>query len=215
VAIVPLRNARWADATPKPVASCPADDAALVSAVIAGHPSARAELFDRHAPHVQRVLARVLGHDAELADLLHEVFVRALAQMERLDDPSALKAWLTAIAVFTAREHIRRRARGRWLRLFAHEDLPDAPALVAGEEVRESLRATYAVLDRLGVEDRIAFALRFIDGLELGEVAAACNVSLNTIKRRLVRAEKRFFALARREPSLHRWLEGGTRCDPA
>jgi RNA polymerase sigma-70 factor (ECF subfamily) len=145
--------------------------------------------------------------------LLHEVFARALAQIERLDDPSALKAWIAAIAVFTAREHIRRRARGRWLRFFSSEDLPDIPVLEPGEDIRESLRATYEVLDRLRVEDRIAFALRFIDGIELGEVAALCNVSLNTIKRRLARAEKRFFALARQKPELHEWLEGGTRCE--
>jgi len=140
------------------------------------------------------------------------VFARALEQIDRLGDPSALKAWLTAIAVFTAREQIRRRVRGRWLRFFASEDLPEVSATAPGEEIRESLRATYAVLDRMGVDDRIAFALRFIEGLELGAIAAACDVSLNTIRRRLARAETRFLALAAREPSLQDWLEGGTRC---
>jgi RNA polymerase sigma-70 factor (ECF subfamily) len=189
-----------------------ADDSALVSALRQGHPAARAELFDRFATHVRRVLVRVLGHDTELADLLHEVFARTLAQIDRLEDPSALKGWLTAIAVFTAREHIRRRMRSRWLRFFASEDLPDVPVASADEEVRESLQRTYVVLDRLGVDDRIAFSLRFIEGLELAEVAAACGVSLNTIKRRLARAEKRFLALARSEPALQEWLERGTRC---
>ena len=213
--VVPLHKPRRSGqaSRPAPAAPAPRDDAALVHALVADEPSARAELFDRHAPHVQRVLARVLGHDSELPDLLHEVFARALAQIELLADPSALKAWLTGIAVFTAREQIRRRTRGRWLRFFASEDLPDLPAVSAGEEVRESLRATYAVLGRLPVDDRIAFALRFIEGLELGDVAAACGVSINTIKRRLARAETRFLALARREPSLHDWLEGGTRCE--
>jgi RNA polymerase sigma-70 factor, ECF subfamily len=214
MSVVPLHKPRRAGPSARPVAAIVArDDAALVAALASEDPSARAEVFDRYAPHVQRVLARVLGHDNELADLLHEVFVRALAQIDRLDDPSALKAWLTSIAVFTAREHIRRRVRGRWLRFFASEDLPEVPFLAAGEEIRESLRATYAVLDRLGLDDRIAFSLRFIEGLELGEVAAACCVSLNTIKRRLARAEKRFVSLARREPSLREWLEGGTRCE--
>jgi RNA polymerase sigma-70 factor (ECF subfamily) len=188
------------------------DDAALVSALMRGDPAARAELFDRHAQHVQRVIARVLGYDIELADVLHEVFARALAQIDRLEDPAALKWWLTTVAVFASREHIRRRTRGRWLRFFANEDLPELPVASANEEVRESLRRTYAVLDRLGVDDRIAFSLRFIEGLDLGEVAAACGVSLNTIKRRLARAERRFIALARREPALHDWLERGTRC---
>jgi RNA polymerase sigma-70 factor (ECF subfamily) len=212
MSVVPLHKPRRSGAAAQAVAVLPLGDAELVSALIAGHPSARAELFDRHAQHVQRVLARVLGHDDELADLLHEVFARALEQIDRLGDPSALKAWLTAIAVFTAREQIRRRVRGRWLRFFASEDLPEVSATEPGEEIRESLRATYAVLDRMGVDDRIAFALRFIEGLELGAIAAACDVSLNTIRRRLARAEKRFLALAEREPSLQDWLEGGTRC---
>ncbi len=188
------------------------DDVALVLALKSGTPTARSEFFERYAPHVQGVLVRVLGHDAELADFLHEVFARALATIHRIEDPSALKWWLTAVTVFTAREHIRRRTRNRWLRFFASEDLPDVPFESAGEDVRESLRQTYAVLDRLSVDDRIAFSLRFIEGLDLGEVAAACNVSLNTIRRRLARAEKRFLALARREPALHEWLERGTRC---
>jgi RNA polymerase sigma-70 factor, ECF subfamily len=187
------------------------DDAALVSSLKRGDRAARAELFDRYAPHAQRVLARVLGHDVDLADLLHEVFARAFTQVDRLEDPAALKWWLTAIAVFTAREHIRRRQRSRWLRFFANEDLPDLPAVGANEEVREALRSTYAVLDRLGADDRIAFSLRYIEGLDLGEVAAACCVSLNTIKRRLARADKRFVALARREPALHDWLARGAR----
>ncbi len=213
MSVVPFTRARDRGA---PGARAPlvarGDDAALVSALMRGDAAARAELFDRHAQHAQRVLARVLGHDIELADVLHEVFARALAQIDRLEDPAALKWWLTTIAVFTAREHIRRRTRNRWLRFFASEDLPDIPVVSADEEVRESLRRTYAVLDRLGVDDRIAFSLRFIEGLDLGEVAAACGVSLNTIKRRLARAERRFVALARREPALHDWLERGTRC---
>jgi RNA polymerase sigma-70 factor (ECF subfamily) len=67
------------------------------------------------------------------------------------------------------------------------------------------------VLGRLPVDDRIAFSLRFIEGLELTEVARACGVSLNTIKRRLDRAERRFVALAAREPSLREWLDQGAR----
>jgi len=188
-----------------------ADEATLVRALVAGNGAARVELFDRYAPYVQRILARVLGPDPELADLLHEVLCRALDQIGTLDDPGALKAWLTSVAVFTAREQIRRRTRGRWLRFFAPEDVPEVPAIAAGEEIREALRATYAVLARLGAEDRIAFALRYVEGLELADVAAACGVSLNTVKRRLAAAERRFVALAGREPPLREWLEGGER----
>ncbi len=183
------------------------DDEALVLALLEGHPAAKAELFDRYMRHVERILARMLGHDADLADLLHEVFVRSLGAIGTLEDARALKAWLTGIAVVTAREHLRRRIRGRWLRFFAPEDLPEVGGAAPDDEGREALRATYAVLARLGADDRIAFALRHVEGLELRDVADACGVSLNTIKRRLARAESRFSSLAAREPALQPWTE--------
>jgi RNA polymerase sigma-70 factor (ECF subfamily) len=74
------------------------------------------------------------------------------------------------------------------------------------------MRAVYRVLGGLNTDQRIAFALRFIAGMELTEVAASCGVSLATIKRRLGRAQSAFTSAARREPSLVEWLaEQGAR----
>lgn len=185
------------------------DDASLVAALRAGNPAAPAALFDRHAAHLQRVLVRTLGLDPELPDLLHEVFLRALQEIGGLREGSSLKGWLTSIAVFTAREHIRRRSRRRWLRYLPWDELPDLEAPQAAPEVSEALRSTYAVLDELPADERIAFALRYVDQMELTEVAQGCRVSLATIKRRLARAEKRFVAIARRFPALEGWLEEG------
>lgn len=187
-------------------------DAALVEGIRAGQVSARAALFDRHAAHVQRVLARVLGHDPDLADLVQDVFVRAFAGIDALEDPAVLRGWLTSIAVFTARGCIRRRTVRRWLGLLpAREEPPEVAAVTPTEDVSAALRATYAVLARLPADERIAFALRFVDGMELTDVARAAGTSLATIKRRLARAEQRFLALARREPALREWIEGGAR----
>lgn len=185
------------------------DDSEIVFALREGHPSAKIELVDRYARHVERILARILGHDADLEDLVHEVFARSLKSIGTLIEPSALRAWLTGIAVITAREHIRGGVRGRWLRFFANDELPEVETDGPDHESREALRVTYAVLDRLGPEDRIAFALRHVEGLELAEVASASGASLNTIKRRLARAERRFLALAEREPALKPWLREG------
>jgi RNA polymerase sigma-70 factor (ECF subfamily) len=187
------------------------DDTGLVEAVRRGHPAAKAELFDRYVHHVQRVLARILGGDQELADLLHEVFVRALGRIGTLEAPERLKSWLTGVAVLTARECLHRRWRGRWLRFLAAEDVPEIESSDASEEIREALRVTYAILDRLGTEDRIVFTLRFLEGLEVTDVASACGMSLNTVKRRIARAERRFLLLAERERALEDWLDGGAR----
>jgi RNA polymerase sigma-70 factor, ECF subfamily len=189
-----------------------ASDADLVRGMVARDPEAMGAFYDRHAAHVLRILARILGsREGELKDLQHEVFVRAFSSIQTLADPNAVRAWLTSIAVFTARICIQRRTRGRWLRFFSPEELPSAIAPDADHEAGAALRATYAILDRMATDERVAFALRFIDGLELTDVAAACGVSLATIKRRLARAEVSFARMARSEPVLADWLEGGAR----
>jgi RNA polymerase sigma-70 factor (ECF subfamily) len=187
------------------------DDAAMVVAMQAGNRAAIAAFYDRYHAHVLRTLTRVLGPERELSDLHHDVLVSALASIDDLRDPGALKSWLTSITVFTARTRILRRKRTFWLRLLPWYELPEIEAAAPNEDVTEALRATYAVLDELPVDERVPFALRFVGGMELTEVASACAVSLATIKRRLARAEAHFTTLAREHPALTDWIEGGTR----
>ncbi len=186
------------------------DGGELIAALQAGQPAAAALLFDQYAPQVRRVLARVLGLDPELPDLLQEVFLRALEGAGRLGPDAQLDRWLTGIAVHTARQTIRRRVRWRWLRpLGLGADLEPVPVTPPDPDATRALRDTYAVLARMPTDERIAFALRFLEGMELTEVAACLEVSLATIKRRLARAERRFEALGSRFPSLAPWLDGG------
>jgi RNA polymerase sigma-70 factor (ECF subfamily) len=193
----------------------PESDELLVLSLRARHADAGTQLFDRYAPHVRRVLVRVMGPDSEILDLVHDVFVTALESVDRLIDPRALRAWLTQIAVFTARARIRRRVRGRILRFLPFSELPETEQPPADFEGSEAMQAVYRVLGGLDTDQRIAFALRFVGGMELTEVAASCGVSLATIKRRLARAQTTFAGAAADEPALAEWLsasvpEGGT-----
>jgi RNA polymerase sigma-70 factor (ECF subfamily) len=187
----------------------PESDEVLVIALRARHPDAGTQLFDRYAPHVRRVLVRVMGPDSEILDLVHDVFLTALESVHRLLDPKALRAWLTQIAVFTARARIRRRVRGRILRFLPFSELPEPELQPADFEASEAMQAVYRVLDALDTDQRIAFALRFVAGMELTEVAASCGVSLATVKRRLSRAQTSFASLAGKEPALSEWLALG------
>ena len=183
-----------------------ADDVELVRAVLAGDAQARAAFFDQHAALVQRVLARLLGADAELEDLLHDVFVEAFAGLRGLRDPRAIRAWLVGIAAHTARRCIRRRQRGRWL-VFPGETLPE-PSAPIGEEAYSELRTIQWLLGQLSVDERLVLSLRWLEGMQVDEVAQACGLSHSTTKRRLAAAEKRFRALLRRYPEVERWFGG-------
>jgi RNA polymerase sigma-70 factor, ECF subfamily len=182
-------------------------DAELVAALLAGERSAGASLYDRHHVYVRRVLMRVLGPDADLHDLVQEVFIAAIASIARLADPRALRSWLAGITVNCVRVELRRRMRSS-LSLFPPSELPERAATVTTPEIDEAVRATYRVLTRLAADERIPFALRFIDGMELLEIATACGVSLATTKRRLASARKKFVSMARTYPELSDWLTG-------
>jgi len=189
------------------------DDVELVAGLRAGEPWARAAFFDRYAPLVERMLRRILGHDrhTEMADLVHDTFVQALTSLDRLRDPSALPAWMQAVAAHTAYKTIRSRRARRWLRFWEPEELPEVPVEGVDPEVAEAYRRTYAVLERFPSEERVAFSLRYLEGMDVARVAATCGVSLATIKRRLARAEQRFVRAAQRDEVLRPWLEGGGR----
>lgn len=196
--------ARMGEVVTLPVrrAAAKRSDAELVQGALSGDPAAAGEIFDRHAPRVRRVLARILGPDGDLQDLVQDVFVFALRDLDKVRDRDALGSWLTGVAVHTARRAIRKRTRWRWIRFFAPEDVPEAPSDGHDHEASEALVATFRILGRLPADERIAFSLRFLDGMELTEVAAACEVSLATVKRRLRRAEDAFRAAAAKEPAL-------------
>ena len=187
------------------------DDEALVAGLRAESPVAVAAFVARYESHVRSVLVRILGDDPEVPDLHHDVFLRALRAARQIKDPGALAGWLSIIAVNVARTALKRRERARWLRFLPWTELPEVEAPAATDDDVEALQRTYALLAELPADERIAFALRFVEGMDLTEVATACGVSLATIKRRLRRAEDAFLELARADPRLAAWLEGGSR----
>lgn len=175
-----------------------------------GAKSAERELVALFWPRIGRTLLRVLGSSSEIDDLTQEVLIRVFARLDRVRDAASLRPFVTSTTVFVARETLRRRARKRWLVFTAPAELPEIELPNATPEVRRAVEAFYRVLAKLPVDERVAFSLRYIEGMELTEVAWASEVSLSTIKRRLKAAEARFSKLAAERPELAELLAEGT-----
>jgi RNA polymerase sigma-70 factor (ECF subfamily) len=205
------RRARLARAGGDGLAGGAADDEELVRGLRHRKTWAERALLERYTGHVERVLTHILGSHRDLDDLAQEVFLRALARVDDLREPRALRDWLAAFAVNVAREAIRTKRRRWWQVLRAPDETPELEAPSASAEDRAAVRAFYEVLAALDVDARIAFTLRHVDGMELTEVAGACGVSLATIKRRLKAAEDDFCAQGRTRDALTRFFEEGTR----
>jgi len=184
-----------------------AREARLVAGLKEGQPWARAALVDLYGVHVRRVLIRVLGtSDPDIDDLAQETLMSALQGVKKLQSADALKAWLTSIAVFSARGTIRRRQRWRWMRSSSEVDLASSPT--ASPDIADAARCVYKILDQMPADERIPFSLRMFEGLELSELVDACQMSMATLRRRLASAQARFDKAAAQSEVLAPWLQG-------
>lgn len=183
------------------------DDASLVMGLRAGHVGAGTVFYDRYANHVQRVITRVMGVDAELMDITNEVFYQSLRSIQSLKEPERLKAWVTQIAVFTSRKWIRKRKRRSWLKFFPHDEVPEAATAVDEKKENKAGKAIREVINRMPAEERIVFTLRYLEEMQISEIANACGYSVRTAKRRLAQCERRFKTMAQSDPEIAGYLE--------
>jgi RNA polymerase sigma-70 factor (ECF subfamily) len=160
------------------------DDATLVAQAIAGNERAFATLYRRHARYVAGVVYRLMGSDSELEDVVQEGFVDASRALETLNDPAGFRPWLARIVVRRVHKRLARRRRWRWL----VGSVGDVAAKVSDPAARERVDALYETLATIGPKLRIPWTLHVIEGQTLPEVAAVCELSLATVKRRIAEA---------------------------
>jgi RNA polymerase sigma-70 factor, ECF subfamily len=148
------------------------------------------EAFRRYAPHVARVGFRILGSRDQMQDLVQDVFLKAHDWIARIDDPLALKSWLTTVTVREARTRLRLRR----MRSFLHLDDSHGYASIASPTASPAERALateiYRILDGVAANARVAWTLRYVEGLTLPETAQHCGCSLATAKRRIAAVQR-------------------------
>lgn len=161
------------------------------------------KLFRRYRGRVTAVLLSTAGADHELADLVQEVFAQVLKSLPSFrGDMESLTPWISRIAVFTARRCIRTRRRRWWLRPSTAADGIEPVDVQASPAVFCALSRAEEIIERMPEKEQMAFRKRFVEGLSLEQSAAACNISLATVKRWLERARTRFDRYAAEDPYL-------------
>jgi RNA polymerase sigma factor (sigma-70 family) len=168
------------------------DDAAIVHASLRD-PDQFAAIFDRHAPHVHRYLARRLGREAA-DDLVAETFLIAFGKRKRYDQNRAdARPWLYGIATNLISQHRRDEARQLRLRNAIGPD-PDvashAERVVAQVAAQAMGQLLGTALAELSTGDRDVLLLVAWEGLTYDQVATALDIPVGTVRSRLNRARK-------------------------
>ena len=158
-------------------------DAELAHALIAGQPNAPEQAWDRYAPLVHRIVSRALGPDAEVEDVVQEIFFRLFARIHTLRKPEALRSFVVSFAVRIVKWELRRRRARRWLTLSETGQVPEDHLMVMNAENRYALQRLYGTLDKLSARERLVLVLRHVEGMTLEAIAEALDLSLATVKR--------------------------------
>jgi RNA polymerase sigma-70 factor (ECF subfamily) len=182
-------------------------DAALVDALLQGSERAASAIWYRHAPAVRRTLARSLGPDQELEDLLQEVFMGLVKSASKLEDPNNLRSYLVSIAFRTSAMEIRRRKVRRWVTLTSTGEVPDAVALQREPDEARALKALYEILDTLSTRDRLVFVARHVEGMQIDETAQSLELSKATVWRAGKATLERVIGQAQKNPALAAYVE--------
>jgi RNA polymerase sigma-70 factor (ECF subfamily) len=183
-----------------------ADDATLARALIAGQPEAPRLVWARFSALVRRIIRRSLGPEPDVEDVVQDVFASLFAKPAMLREPGSIRAFIVSVAMHSVSYELRRRRLRRLVGLAPTSELPDIRVVESHPESREALLRFYAILDRLRPRDRLAFVLRFIEGMKVADIASAMKISGPTARRCFTRAHQRVSLLVGRDPFLREYL---------
>ncbi len=171
----------------------PLSDRVLLERHLRGDREAFAQLMRTYGSTVLGYLARCGVPASERDDLFQEVFCKVHRALSRGLPDGAVRPWLLAITVNTARDSFRRARVRSVVRL--DEDAGDDRADDAREaspddaaEARETASFLERELAKLPLDQREVLVLCSVEGMSVDEVAVAVDAPVNTVKTRLRRA---------------------------
>jgi RNA polymerase sigma-70 factor, ECF subfamily len=165
----------------------------LVEQARAGDRAARQRLYRQHVNRVFRTVRGLLRSETEAEDVTQDAMWIALTSLDRYSPRAGTRfaAWLTTIAVNTARRRFRRRQP----ELTATGELPDIAVAQAdpGDDVdlARHRAALLQALAELDPRERDIVSLRYGSDLNATEIAAQTGIGPANVRKILERARVR------------------------
>jgi RNA polymerase sigma-70 factor (ECF subfamily) len=176
------------------------DESELVTELQAGSDAAFDWLVTYYHAGVYNLVYGILSDSADAADVTQEVFLRAFRGIRGFRQGSSLKTWLYRISVRQALNHRRWcwRHHRQQVSIDAEEegrnpalDLKDSEASPLEQCETHEMQATVRrALAQIPDAFRSAVILRDLEGLSYEEVAEVLEVSVGTVKSRILRGRR-------------------------
>ncbi len=179
----------------------PDPDSGLVRGLKCGNQASFKVLLRRYQGPIYAYLCRLLDDRQEAEDVAQEVFVRVFRKVEGFREECSFKTWLYRIATRQASNRRRWFSRHRWREVTGLLDRERRPAFderfvhpgrnpfdhVASRQHRDIV---HEALSRINPRFRQAVYLRDIAGFTYAEIARTLDISLGTVKSRILRGRR-------------------------
>lgn len=172
----------------------------LALGCVAGHAQAIAVFHERHGAEIDVALERLGLEPGVAGDVKSAVLEKLLTapslRLSQYRGQGPLSSWVKAVATREALSVQRTAARRRSLLDAAGDAITPADPELAflKQHYRAAFRHAFgAALAGLSEEDKLVLRYRFVDGLTLPQLAAACGVHRATAARRLATLRGRLF----------------------
>jgi RNA polymerase sigma-70 factor (ECF subfamily) len=163
-------------------------DEELVVAIARGDRCAFAALYERHIASLGALSRRMLRHERDAQDVLHDVFVETWARARDFDPTrGSARAWLALRLRSRCLDRIRCASERRTALCAEMDDEPASGRLIATVEERRLRDALHALPD----EQRAVLDLGYYEGLSTREIAERLQIPLGTVKSRTAAAMDR------------------------
>jgi RNA polymerase sigma-70 factor (ECF subfamily) len=177
------------------------EDSALVAGLRAGDECAYEILIQRFQQPVYNLISRLVDDPGDAADVAQEVFLKVFRKVNGFRSESSLKTWVYRIAVNEARNQRRWfiRHRGKEIGLDPAESATQGPRDWLCDPGRSPYqtaldRETHALIEsalsKVSPNYRAAVVLREVEGLSYEEISEILEVSLGTVKSRILRGRE-------------------------
>lgn len=174
------------------------DECALIEQLKCGIDSAYETLISRFEQPVFNLISRVMEDPGDAADVTQEVFLKVFRNVGSFRGDSSLKTWIYRIALNEARNHRRwfSRHRRQEVGLDAepgeargYQDWLADPGRSPFEMTldHETQALIEEALTEVNPKFRAALVLREIEGMSYEEIAEILDISLGTVKSRILR----------------------------
>jgi RNA polymerase sigma-70 factor (ECF subfamily) len=151
----------------------------------------------RYWPSLFRFIFASIRDSDAAASLTQECFWNAFRSRDRFRGDASVHTWLVRIAGNAIRDHLRSRRLRFWKRTTSSgidsslvaDWLPD-PAMTQEQAalIREQVEAVWAATDRLSARQRTVFVLRFVEEMDIADIATATGLTSNAVHVHLFRA---------------------------